>query len=138
MHNKFHNLIDDLRILNQQFRKERPDPKEFLDSIRYAIEYCTITIDIGRQTGKSTYIKNNASPDTAVVVMNQKMKDLFKDCDLDVFTAREVQFKKGVYNKYKTIFVDEPSFVFRTIDKYELYAHFVNNVLDQTFILIGM
>jgi len=59
MHNKFHNLIDDLRILNQQFRKERPDPKEFLDSIRYAIEYCTITIDIGRQTGKSTYIKNN-------------------------------------------------------------------------------
>ena len=131
----FHKLINDAVALNLS---NRPDPRRFMDSIRYAVDFCSVKIDLGRQTGKTSYIKKYASADDLWVVKNVRYKkDFARDTLATVKTFEECEVRGG--RRYNNIFVDEFSSMASSSDsRYGLYAALVNeNVRNQVFLLLG-
>lgn len=55
--------------LQEQFRGMTP--------AAFVHEFCTVSVDCGRQLGKTTFILNHAGPDDVVVVGNQRMRKEF-------------------------------------------------------------
>lgn len=110
------------------------------DPIRFAEEFCTIRCDYGRCTGKSTYVKNNADEDSLIIVPNLNYKNNYTDAPYNIFSPRQIM-SGHLIKKYRNIYIEEPSHIFKILPQYDLYNLLVDRsgrVRQQTFILLGM
>lgn len=126
--------MDTLVRLNRQLRNEILA----LSLNFYDREFCTITCNIGRHSGKSEWIRQTATKDDLIVTVTQDMAKLSfpkSKTSALVLTARTLR-KARTHVPFLRIFVDEPDFVFKDINLdefYNLLAHDPN----QTFFFLG-
>lgn len=137
----FGGLVDSLVHLSWERRHALPRTiREDLPPAIYAREYCSVACDIGRQTGKSEYIRRNAGKGCLVVVGTVAEKKPFsgKDVPFDVSTAHDIMDNKEItIPAYKTIFVDEPARVFGIVPIAVFYKLLALPETEQTFVLLG-
>lgn len=140
----YHALINLLINNNKEIRREKN--KEFYSAAHYAREYCTIHLNIGRQSGKTTYIIENATKNDLIVVCNRAMHDYILDQSwhkqgraptLNIFVA-SAHIDNLLGREFQTIYVDEPTHCFEKIKRMKLYEATASKVVEnQTFILLG-
>jgi hypothetical protein len=133
-------IIDILTYLNSEYRKLiNPEWRTVISPENYAIEFCTVAVDIGRQTGKSTYIRNHADANSLIITLNERTAKSEFGNRFNAFSGRHIlNDTKSDWKKFTTIFIDEPTFVFRVAPKIELYERICNINTEQTFILLGI
>ena len=134
---RFHDALDTLVALNAEHRALIPaQVKDTFSLSAFAREFCTISCDIGCQTGKTVYIKRRAKEGDLVVVFNKAIRSaMFRDAGCEVITAQQLGNAASL-PRFSTIYVDEPKFVFnREVHSkfYDLLAH----DRDQTFVVLG-
>jgi hypothetical protein len=108
----------------------------------YAIELCTVRCDIGRRTGKTEYIKQNAGKSDLIVTSSQMLKSsLFANMPCDVITMGDLNKPEWLLGKsgdFKTIWVDEPFMIFDSHKALtEFYIRICRQGKDQTFVFMG-
>ena len=134
-----HKIFDDaIKILILLNKKNRNRTNNLIYSFSdYAQEYCTVKCDVGRQIGKSTYIKTHADALSVVVVMNDRMKQNFfiSNRKFDLRTPSDLL--NNPQKEYETIYIDEPRFVFRSISVSTFYD-LLSKSYNQTYIWLGM
>ena len=132
-------LIDDLIEFNLNHREKYQGHKLCCSPVAYAMEFCTIRCDVGRQVGKTKYIKDRAGDGDLVIVANENMKHLFMNdmCGHPmVMTPRDIHHGPSNDIRFSRIFIDEPRMVFKHISQDELYTILCHGG-EQTFILLG-
>ncbi len=137
--NRFHAAIDNLVALNKELRKcLNPEIKEELSPVEYAIEFCTVTCNIGRRIGKSEYIRRRANELThSLIIVPTENMALDYDA-LKVLTADQVIEGAAVTERYDVVFIDEFSFVFYNGRQNKIYSKLAFKGRDTTFILLGI
>lgn len=157
---KFHNQIDTLIQLHNDYRDALPDSIEkSLSASEFAIEFGTVKCDIGRRIGKSEYVKrrantktlmgyarkwlkprkSRANTKTLVVVPNQDMAKKYFRLGIDVLTVQQVANGATINRKaYETIFIEEPTFVFQIVPAVEVYQHLAKPGVRQVFVQLGV
>lgn len=141
---RFHIIITELMKMNLESRGRITSNIMTLPMFpMFAYEYCTIKVHIGRRTGKTEYIRRYATKHDAVIVaQEQQKKTLFPNgIKAALFSAGELksEFEAGDrdFSKYFNIFLDEPSYIFQTLDINTLYQKFTKSD-TQTFIWLGI
>lgn len=124
--------------------------KEYFSATAFAMEACTVHINVGRRTGKSTYINKVVKPKDLIIVHDFVTKDMLLDLRKSIGNADEfyqvitAHTLKGMDRKYfietqfpDTIYIDEPELVSRVIPVAEIYDRLTTRDRDQTFVLLG-
>ena len=140
IHSTFFDMVDDMVAYNKQRRNELPAQiARSMHVVDYAMEHCTIKVSAGRQTGKTEYIKQRVDKDSLVIVPNRNMIKMFPPNKYDVVDVQFMKQELAFYGreKYKTVYIDEPHFLFREVKEHMLYRNLVDHTYDQTFILLG-
>ncbi|MRR51673.1 MAG: hypothetical protein EG825_12295 [Rhodocyclaceae bacterium] len=133
---KFHAIVDALIALNMDARNRFSTCCDFSRE-EWAKTFCTVTCNIGRMTGNSEFIKRRARPGDMVVVIDGNVRDhLFNGINCEVATARQIN-KGDVWPRFKTIYVDEPAYVFRILDLKRFYSLLADGSQEQTFVMLG-
>jgi len=138
-YNIFYRIMDDIINLNNINRCNNSSLC-ILPLEEYLKEYCTIKFNIGRQIGKTEYIKRKAKENDVIIILNNAMRNYFRNVNSDLFTIN--QFLNEKFDKrYDSIWFDNFSFCSRYISKREyieevLYIKFAKD-RKQTFILLG-
>ena len=137
LYKKHWELIDKAIELNASFCEQR---KEFIHEIGvvpFAMEFATVSLNLGRRTGKSEYIKTRALDHDVVVLPNKKIKERVygeKKYLFDFLYYRDL--KKGVEKEYITIYVEfieklNPCLVYEALAKsYQQTFVFLGNILE--------
>jgi hypothetical protein len=151
---KYQQLIDELFILNKIHRSRVK--KEIFSKQHYAKEFCTIKCDIGRQTGKTTYILNRSTENDLIITHSYSaatrlmgrtqakvttidilMNDLIDNSNSKITTI-DILMNDLIDNSnskiYETIYIDEPTMSLKNID---IYYFLVKNY-EQTFVFLGI
>lgn len=136
----YNDLIESLIETNKQFRKHLQDESKYsVSPLFYALEFCTIAVDIGRGVGKTTFIKNHAKRGDLVVTYNFNTKRIHygMHTEYDVIAPFELEKMKG--KRYKNIYIDEPALVFEGDyeKKLDFYRFIIYDYDEQTFVLLG-
>jgi hypothetical protein len=136
IHVAFRLLVDNARFVNKQYRSQvSGDITNTLTAFHYAVEYGTVVLNVGRQTGKTTYIVDHATKDDLVIVPNVRASQSFSECPADILIAGSlIDNFKG--NRYNNIYIDEPRYVDKKLNIDQIYFTFARDY-TQTFILLG-
>lgn len=138
--NKFHQLIDELIILNYANREKDLFNAKSIDPVKYALYFCTVKCDIGRGSGKTEYIKNRATKNDLIITPFATSLEYFRDALCDVLYANLEIIRNRTNNGndvFDVIYVDESEAAFEKISKLELYMLLVKPNKKQTFVLLG-
>ena len=120
-----------------------------LDKITHPIhwmkEFCTIHLDIGRASGKTKYISNNATIDDVIFVSNggnaRMIREYNNVCNIFVIHFDGVQNfminNKIIQFEPKIVYVDEPNRTLNKNKKFDIYNYFSYCKNSPTFILLG-
>lgn len=143
----FKQIVDAAITLSEETRKLN---EEHFDSIRqtmhpaaFAREFCTVHIDLGRRTGKTTYIQEHEALGDVIVTPTFAMKKYGLENTLaECFTASQIKDEKFLMSRRgkptgRYVFIDEPELVTRICPLDRIYTAFATGALDQTFILLG-
>jgi hypothetical protein len=130
-------LLDRLIALNQSNRQRAFNLWPACLPAEWAMSFATVRCDVGRRSGKSTLIKSRATDRDLIVVANELVRRTsFADAGgVTVVTPSRVD-ATGKGKRFRTIYVDEPSLVFRSIPQRHLYSALARDS-EQTFILLG-
>jgi len=128
--NDFFNVVDQLIELNKQNRNTTA--KKYLDEISYLKQYCTIIVDIGRNVGKTTYIRSRAKENDLIIVSS--MFSIIGTKSHQEILYNQTSFRN---NGYETIYIDEPKRCFAELNFDEFLQRIVNSKLEQTIICLG-
>lgn len=122
------------RVHSDEFQRNL----QMMGPINAAMDMCTIAVDPGRRSGKSSYIQYRASRDSVVIVPNRALLRYSSGNYLTV-TAEELRHNDHrLTGRYPSIvYVDEPALVFKTISKYDLYSKFCRAGRVPLFVLLG-
>ena len=136
---EFFEVIDNLIYLNKANRND--SFSEHVSLRLYIKNFCTVLCDIGRATGKTSYIKSRATSKNLVIVHNMRLKrELYYDCVADVMSADTLENYSGGYFSgmhYNTIYIDEPRSVF-AICSFDRIIDIFGMMSDiPTFVLLG-
>lgn len=137
---EYFEILDRLIEINKLRREEiHVNIKNIIGSQHYIDEYCTIKCDIGRQTGKSEYVRRRGNKNTLVIVTKSAYKVHYKDFEGMVLSPIEIMNGglRGM-ERFETIFIEEPSFTLKKVSKDQLYKEIVDITKEQTFIWLGM
>ncbi len=123
--NGFDKLVHAAITFNQL---ERPGKaRVYMSDAVYAYEFCTVRMSLGRQTGKTTFIANNAVESDLVIVRNDMNRDHLESLGCKaklILTIDEVKYGHSVHGKmFKNIWVDEPISDFAWMSLYKLTAN---------------
>lgn len=131
----FHTLIDVLILLNVSNR-ESTNEKKLLPADVYLKQFCTVKCDIGREAGKTSYIKQRADEKSLVIVSTNFA---YNKVAFDVVTARQIKNGRLCGKQpYAKIFIDNPSSVFKLISEDDIYKEIAHNgFYDQIVIQLG-
>ena len=137
-YDQYKKLINLMVKLNLKYRDLAK--KESLGKYNFAMEYATVKCDIGRQVGKTTYIKEQLekNKNSIVVVNNRQLNSNFKTIKSQAITVNRYssikEFDIENLDKIKTVYIDDASWN----DKVELiYEIFTQDDIERTFVLLG-
>ena len=146
------NLIDNAVKINRENRLRFNDMREQMGPVQYAMQMCTVEINVGRAVGYSTYIKRKFDdavracdlPLDLIVVANEEVRrHMFREIPT-VFTIdqvlRGVTYPRGTMKPmlFDRVYVDEPSLCFRREEyRTDMYAQLIAGGNHPTFILLG-
>jgi hypothetical protein len=135
------NKIVDLAIKeNMRIRKLNPGLKAAISDRIYLQDNCTIHINIGRATGKTQYIIDNAKENDVVIVCSKMHKNLFfeKYKTKNVFYSTNDLIGKR-FDNADFIYIDEPALFFKkqNCDLWDIYDLFHYTKPSVTFVLLG-
>jgi len=112
-------------------------------------DFCTIHLNIGRCTGKTFHIAENAKETDVVFVGLNSTRSLILDknkrlnrVDENLINLNNLMWshnkKRDVYDSCNMIFVDEPKISLKRFDNIlDFYRLFINNKNEMIFILLG-
>ena len=134
----FFDFVDNMVAYSHQRRMD-VHTVHSMSPVQYAMDFCTVKVDAGRRSGKTEYVKQRADEYDLVIVHNHNLTKGYPDhiivvCITEI--ARWHDMFRGA-KKPRTIYIEEPNMVFRTIPQHELYYRLVDGIYDQTFILLG-
>lgn len=142
---RFEHLVLAAVADNKENRRRLAEQMQGMNSTDYAIEFCTVAINIGRGTGKTKYILDNAKPWDLVIAHNyresQRILAMKRPItrDLLIMSAEEyvdsARWRGRQQPTPRNIYIDEASRISRRLLD-ELYCT-VPKHPDQTFILLG-
>jgi hypothetical protein len=138
--NELHKLINQLIALNHKNRESiSEDTIKALPVDSFCREYCTVKIDIGRQTGKSKYIHANSDKKTLIVVRKHDHRREYLESQALVLTVNEIISGRHLAKPpFETIYFDEPAFLFRGQYEIDQIYHLLSRpLIRQTFIHLG-
>ena len=136
----FFDFVDNMVAYSHQRRMEMAGHiVHSMSPGQYAMDFCTVKVDAGRRSGKTEYVKQRADEYDLVIVHNHNLTKGYPDhiivvCIADI--ARWHDMFRGA-KKPRTVYIEEPNMVFRTIPQPDLYYRLVDEIYDQTFILLG-
>jgi ribosomal protein L14E/L6E/L27E len=145
-HTYFFILVDMAIKLNKENRKRLGDKCHQESSYRWLCEYATVKIDIGRQTGKTSYIIKNTNEKTIVLTLGADHIKTLKKCGIDegalLITKHTLVDKlRGInFSKYDTVYIDECDCIGKAvIDDFikEIAIHWKDNIQEKTIIMFG-
>lgn len=133
----FHSAIDAMVMANQYFRLARANVQSFYSPVEWATQHATVRSDIGRQTGKSEYIRRRAKPGDLVIAFSLEIRAAkFERMPCTVITAKELAGWSIAPERFQTIYVDEAALVFGTASAAHMYLALAQGY-DQPFVLLG-
>ncbi|MFZ2992500.1 MAG: hypothetical protein WA061_02180 [Microgenomates group bacterium] len=136
---KLEDIVISAININKDNRKYMPESTfHSLSTVGYVLDFCTIHIDIGRQTGKTYFIQNYARSWDLIIVPNESLKRIYlmsTPSDLLVLTPEEVMGYK-FETPPETIYFDEPKLCFKRVPKEDLFYKFIKNK-NQTVVMLG-
>ena len=152
IYNELSNLIDSAVKINRENRLRFNDMRKQMGPVQYAMQMCTVEINVGRAVGYSTYIKRKADeasrrgmlPLDLIVVANMEIaRNVFRETP-GVFTIDQVlqgaTYPRGSSNalQFNRVYVDEPALCFRREEyRMDMYAQLLHGGDSHTFILLG-
>lgn len=133
---EFHVLLDSLIALNKMRREAYEDRAYGISLALWLRSYATVSCNIGRQAGYTSYILSRALPSDVYIVpgVREKQRVEKKPCAGFVVTATEVELLNG--RTFKTIYVENPSLFFTLVRPAEFYARIARDK-RQTIVLLG-
>lgn len=128
-------ILDNMLYLNARNRSKKKEST--CSPIQYANMFCTIVCDIGRTTGKTSYIIANATEDDIIIARTNGLKQLYKT-KATVVSVHELK-ERGyrAEKEYTNVYVDDASQVFLHIDKGTFYDIFTSFKESSTFVFLG-
>lgn len=151
--NNFEDFVDYAISLNERLRNSDKILKEHMSPLHYAHEFCTIHLNIGRQSGKTKYIIDNATETDLVIVQNHYHAiDLKQNgCKAKVVGSTNFNYELSERNRglknltaINRVFIDEPKLCFENVTKENIFETvlFYNSFratikLIPIFILLG-
>ena len=137
-HEEFALLVDQLVSLNRRHRASKPDLRETMHPMQYAMEMCTVAVTVGRAIGSSTYIKSRADDGPSLVVVpNERVRD-HGYRGRAVYTIDQVLRGHTRGLRFDTVYIDEPAMCFRReAFRTDAYAALTNDKDAVTFVLLG-
>jgi hypothetical protein len=143
---KFEKILLDVIAINEEYQEKIQKFHRKIEStitnVDFMYMYGTIKFDIGRQTFKTTFVCNHSNADTAFIVEKQAMIDCIKESsffkckeDINIFTPE--QFMQNPCAPYKTIYVEHPSYCFKTKESLNAFYEHVGAQGIATIILLG-
>ena len=115
-----------------------------MDPYQYIQEYCTIRLDIGRQVGKTEYIRRRCGPSDLIIVLKSIYKNKLFDCHTDkknIVSIRSFMDNISHYRakSYENVWIDDFVLVNELMDyNMRLLYNFIGrSEIEQTFILLG-
>ena len=142
MQNNFHQLVDDLVRINKETRHNLKNLVMDITMTQYATEVATVHCNIGRRTGKTSYIISRAKPTDLVIVHNDMVIRSMYPSSINVLTSSSVySFMDQLRGKRvriypSTIYIDEPRLCSSYKPLFEIYSLLAKSP-DQTFVLLG-
>lgn len=146
----FEQIVDDAIAFSKQnrmlYKEHFGSIQETMHAAAFAREFCTVHLDMGRRTGKTTYIKQHAGPDDVTIVMTAETRRReFVSVWGEVFAAHEVaddrfwmsRRGKSLGSPSNIVYIDEPELVQRRCSLDRIYQTFATGAFDQTFVLLG-
>lgn len=112
--NKFQQFIDGMIYLNKHSRSLYPHEFDHLGLVRYMRDMATVDINIGRRTGKTTYIFESSTENDLVVGMDwyeKKRWNMFGN-KADVCSYDHASYFDGIYfdgkrEPFSTVYLDD-------------------------------
>lgn len=123
----------------ERLRKNGED--KAISKILWMKDFCTIHINIGRASGKTRYIVENAKTGDLIVCRQgtRKLIESQVNVSLDFYVPH---ISKDIYPRMfeecEIVFVDEPYQTLKPFrDIFEFYNHFEKNTKEPVFIMLG-
>lgn len=137
----FFYMMDNLISLNKMNRNI--NCYKAFGLMSFLVKYCTVKIDIGRQSGKTEYIFKHAKENDLIILYNLQFKrsclERYNNIKCDISTIRQINNNRENNRElklYDTIWVDEYSFIKRKNDVDFIYNYFGKDI-NQTFVFMG-
>lgn len=138
---KYDKLIDELIQLNISNRNRMKEYVKSVSAIMWASEFCTVSCDIGRGMGKTTYIRLHATLNDLIIVYNQSAAIELRQqyyFTKNTYTIQEFLDGKTRGRAFENVYVDNASIVLKNIeDKRKFYKQCILDNKEHTFILLG-
>ena len=132
------NILDQTIEFGRQLREERIDQKQYLGDVAFAKEYATVSLDLGRQCGKTMAIARRAKPTDIVFsydgASSKEMQRRLEFWNVQHVESRTAGNAGGGDTQYDIVWIDTAKHIKpEELNKiYELYAHRANQ-----FVLVG-
>ena len=114
-----------------------------ISKVQWMQQFCTIHLNIGRNTGKTRHVVENAKTGDLIVCRQgtRKLIESQVNISLDFYVPHVVKDVYGkMFEECKIVFVDEPE-PYQTLkpfrDIFEFYNHFDRNTKEPIFIMLG-
>lgn len=138
----FSRVIDAAREMNWLHRKDLqarfPDIRMGLSAFMYAHQYKTVRVELGRQTGKTTYIANEAKEGDVIVVRTKESAlirgELSTKATLISSFGQLVNVPAATLKYGGTVWIDDANYTTREV-RNSIYAIFADNAGQ--FVLLG-
>lgn len=142
---KHHELIDVMIDMNQLMRSMNRVKLAGIDPIQYAVQFCTVRLNVFRGIGKTQYIVDNVTEKDVIIVKDDHAKKYMYSRlairpIIDIQSAAMIKNRTLGYcgDSYEKIYVDDPIMCFDSRSMFEFYGKFVDGGIQQTFILLGL
>lgn len=138
----FNKAVDVLLELNRVNRQKFTTQRPVYSPCQWTSEFCTVHCNIGRGSGKTTFIKDRVHSEKTdlVVVASEALRETYKRdfTKATLVTPNTLSRLDGPgLMKFNNIFVDEPELVFTRMDRGMFYYVLSYANMDQTFLLLG-
>ena len=134
----FENIVNLAREYNYSNRSV--EAESCSDVVRYYSMYCTVHVNVGRGSGKTKYIVDNAEKNDVIFTFSQNSKKTFSELSKTKNIFCDVRECVGLdLEDIDFVYVDEPKIC---LEKYfynifDIYRLFRSTKKEITFILLG-
>lgn len=144
----FHALADLMISLNHS-RRRSIDPviEKSLGASNYLREFCTVHLNIGRCTGKTSFITSRATPEDAIITHNMATADYLRKQDnvwAKIFTAQSFtryndNLRGRILYEYslEAVYVDEPKYTFKMENSLDRFYQECAILGVHTIVMVG-